>query len=1218
MSCLDDMTLSTAQRGAVDDGSPRVLVAAGAGSGKTSLLVAYFLRALLDEGTPVDRLVAVTFTRKAAGELAERIRRELEERGQVDLARSLDGGTIGTIHSLCRRILRQHALEAGVDPGFAVLEPDGAELLKRDALAHVWEQTVQEADVSRLAALGQHERTLRQELIPLYDRLRGVGYEAPRVDLPAPCNTGQVRTALESALRSAIDAGAAQDHVTKTLAKALDVTRQCLEWVCTGDAHMGGRDLAFSSRLFPSRMASFDVHLDPVRRALTEYRHQLALGSLIPLVTAMNDLLERFHHQYGLVKQQRGVLDFADLELLTRRLLVATRDERPSILGDGSRIMIDEFQDTNELQCSILENLGADNVLMVGDERQSIYRFRGADVEVFARRRDSAPSRTPTRAEGAASATDVHAKDGNETLACRVHRLDKNYRSRAQILHFINHLFSQPDFFGRDFVPLECGSEHDDGQVNDTAAVEILAVKREAKDDAEGTIPIIQEAEAQAVAWRVRELLHENDVEPRDVVILSPALTYGDLYQRALRARDVPVYVVRGKGYYSREEIADVRCLLQVLLNPHDDLAFVTVLRSPLVGLSDDALYLLGRRRAHERDESLWRAAVQGSVDVLPPDDRRRFREFVREIAALADRVGRPGLASLIDDAVTSLGYDQSMLAQPGGRRRFANVRKLMRLADEYEQLQGPDLAGFVAVLSTMDELGGQEGNAATLSEEENVVRVMTVHQAKGLEFPVVVLTGLGSASGGRSHPSFVVDNAGRAGVFLRGSRNKTYEDHDLCWGPAIEIVEEEREHDRREDVRLLYVAMTRAEKRLLLVGAAQKEGAKGDSRLSTIVRSLGRGSAPEPGETLMLPEASALARGVSYVDVVGAADGEGARLQPAPAESHVVLAAGTEVGGVETAFMAPSFPQDDHTWTEIPNRLSFSGLASYLECPRRYYLEHIHGLRCDSHSEVGWPGHAAEGGSEEGLQAPQGDLLDGGESADGREVGLLVHALLERSILHGPRPSLEELRILAEPSCTETRAPDAGFERQTMPGQATDRRGLPKPPDLDRALQLTLAFWSSPVAARSGLEGAQKEAQFWFLEDGLLISGIMDLVWENDGRVYVVDYKTNRLRGRLPEEMAGTYSLQASLYALAALRAGASEVQMELLFLEDAENPVAYHWTRSDLADLERGLKNVLGPLRAGEYPARPGTDCTVCQSARLCGRLGRCDDSDSSSAHR
>ncbi len=331
----------------------------------------------------------------------------------------------------------------------------------------------------------------------------------------------------------------------------------------------------------------------------------------------MNRLLARFHERYEGLKRQRGVLDFADLELRTHALLAGVRSECRPVFGERSRVMIDEFQDTNELQCSILESLGSAGVLMVGDERQSIYRFRGADVKVFTRRLDGVMSPGTTADE--------------REDACRLHTLDINYRSRAEVLAFINHLFAQEDFFGPDFVALQCGAaQRDDTSagaacgnppepsaegVTEHSVVEVLAVERGEGEGTSGPKPLIQQAEAQASAWAVERLLRDEGWEPRDLVILSPALTYAELYRDALRARNIPAYVVRGKGYYSREEIADVRCLLQVLVNPHDDLALVTVLRSPLVGLSDDALYLLGRSARREGRALCGRPCGRG----IPP-----------------------------------------------------------------------------------------------------------------------------------------------------------------------------------------------------------------------------------------------------------------------------------------------------------------------------------------------------------------------------------------------------------------------------------------------------------------------------------------------------------------------------------------------------------------------------------------------------------------------
>ena len=594
---------------------------------------------------------------------------------------------------------------------------------------------------------------------------------------------------------------------------------------------------------------------------------------------------------------------------------------------------------------------------------------------------------------------------------------------------------------------------------------------------------------------------------------------------------------------------------------------------------------------AEKGADSLWQIVRQGHLAGLPEDDRRLLDGLLKQLTALRRRVGRPGLASLIDDAMTDLGYDLRVLASDEGLRRFANIRKLMRLADEFEALHGPDAAAFVRVLADMGDVGDQEGSAATLAEEENVVRVMTVHQAKGLEFPVVLLTGLGSDTRRGNHPTFVVDDSGRAGVFLKDSKHDTYERHDLSLGPAVDILTDEAEKDRREDVRLLYVAMTRAKEHLLLVGAYSEKSEIDGSRLGRIIDSLGLAAFPRPGEGIDVPEAHVHVFGLSYESVATSPVGE----EPAAAVD----------ARPPIPFLAPTatpleeepprqFPSEAPRPAQVPSRLSFSGLSFYLECPRRFYLERILGLRLDD----GAGGEVTE--EEAGTGARAEDLLDGAEAGGGREVGLLVHALLERSVLHGPVPTLESLRALAIESNWAV-SPDTPARSAVAP----DADMCLSPAQLERALTLARAFWSSPVAERHGLEGGLKEAPFCFLHHDLLISGIMDLVWEEEGRVFIVDYKTNTLNGRSPEEAAARYSLQASLYALAALRAGAREVQMNFVFLERAEEPVALSFGEDDAARLAESLEEILRPLHAGEYPARKGPACAACASARVCKRL-------------
>jgi len=1187
-----DMALSDVQEAAAFDTNERVLVAAGAGSGKTRLLVACFVRALVDEGLPPERLVAVTFTRKAAAELMTRIRGRLQVLGHPGLALALDAATVGTIHSLCAGLLRERPLEAGVDPAFSILEAEAAALVKREVRDKVWDQAVEGAEEAELDVLGSHSGLLREEVVSLYERLRGAGQERPRLMIPPGRPAEHARTALAEAVREALSAGSAVSRRSISLESDLAVLEKCLSWIDDPDPALDPEDqLRLSESFFPSRKtSSVEPYFEPVRAALTIYRCSLAEHQLRPVVAAVNDLLARFHRAYEAYKRERSLLDFTDLELRARALLREEGGSAAEADAPGPRVMIDEFQDTNELQCSILEGLGASRLLMVGDERQSIYRFRGADVEVFRRR------------EAEFELQGGHTKGPSGSI----HRLVVNYRSRAGILAFINRLFADERFFGSRFVALGYGRDDhgrdghgrdghgrdrpsvsgaaDPGLGRPPVAVEVLAVERLEKPGPDARSRLMQEAEAQAVASCVRRLLDEERWEPREIVVLTPAQTHVDLYQQALLDRGVEVYVVGGKGYYGRDEIADLAALLRLLVNPHDDLGLVTVLRSPIVGLSDDGLYLLGSKARARRARSLWEVVREGAIPVIGEADRELLFDFVARLMVLRRRVGRPGLARLIDDAVSDCGYDVCLLTSIEGRRRFANVRKLMRIADDYEALRGPDLAGFVSAIESMGDLSDKEGSAPTLAEGENVVRVMTVHQAKGLEFPVVVLAGLGSDVPRGSRPRFAFGGDGRVGVFLKGSGHKTYESGDLSWGPAAEIVAEETAKEREEDVRLLYVAMTRAEERLVLVGAKPVGKGLDGCRIGRIAMALGFDTLPGVDTTVPVEGLDAIVIGAT----ASAVETEGRH--GAGAEREQAFSAGPgRQEAQEPPGPCPSFVECAPRGAS-PRQVSYSALALYLRCPRRFYLERLLGLQLDP---VGTPVSSGTRSSRCGEELDSGpetpsaeeELIDEGETQSGRTVGLIVHALLERHALDEECPAPDLLRLEAADSAQQVAADVCLSEA-----------------DQERALSLTQAFWRSPFPRDQALARATRETSFVFTLDDTIVSGVMDLMWLDEGVCHVVDYKTNALDGRALAEVAVGYELQGDVYALAALRAGAEAVLMHFLFLERPEAPVSRSFDRGDEPRLESMLEQVLGRMRQGDFAAQPGGDCPRCSVGTLC----------------
>ncbi len=1182
MNSTEAMDLSKEQKPVILDSHPRILVSAGAGSGKTRLLVAYFVHALVDEGTPPERMIAVTFTRKAAAELVGRIRSELHRLGRHDLAWSLDAATVGTIHSLCRRLIKERALEAGVDPACNVLEADAAGLIKIEACQQAWESVIAEAGEAELEVFACGGENMRTEAVALYDRLRGMGRELPQIHVGSVADVGSItneesaRCRLVDAVRRALSASS-QARPTASLRADVDKLQNCLAWLERPMAP-AVREASLSETMdfFPSRrIRPLQEYFDPVRENLTQYRLVLAERRLQPLVDAMNRLLVEFHHEYETRKRGRGVVDFADLELCARSLVTmagSSPESRP--IWPGSRILIDEFQDTNELQCSILEGLGASSLLMVGDVRQSIYLFRGADVDVFQRREREIVTGASEDPEGT------------------LYQLDVNYRSRSEILDFINRLFSHESFFGERFVPLRPYGRRGTSPEHESAcmspAVEILIAGRRLETNPEVSPISMQDAESVVAADRIQALVEDEGFHPRQIAVLLPSQTYVESYQRALLERGVEVYVVRGKGYYSLEEVADVVSLLRVLVNPHNDQALVGVLRSPLVGLSDDALYLLGRQRRGERT-SLWEVVRTLCCGDLDAEDINLLTTFTERLAALRKRVGRPGLAGLIDEIMSLCDYDLHLLSSPEGRRRFANVRKLMRMADDFETLEGPDLAGFVGLLRSMGDLSDREGSAPTLAEGEDVVRVMTIHQAKGLEFDVVLVAGLGSDVFHGSVPAFVVDGSGRAGVFLKNSRHATYESCDLYLGPAAEIVENERVKDEEEDARLLYVAMTRAKDRLFLVGARPKTDDLGNGRIGRIVRGLGLDRMPVDGTSVTLEGHDVVITGIAPPSRdIGARRGGGKVATVVPNVTNDVAL---------PQFTCPQFMEASPS-IGAPRFISFSAIAAYQRCPRRFYLERMLGLVLSPAKtgcvNAGSPeGNAGAGavlatnmsaGISMGWETGDlgGVLLDEEERHSGRDIGLLVHALLE-GLSGGAPPTEEQLRVAAGEWLRET-----GTHMS--------------PSDLHRALTLTLSFWDSPLIERLSDPAAEREVPFFFVHGELTISGVMDLLIRGEECWHIIDYKTNALDGRGPADLISSYTTQAVVYCLAALRAGAPAAQMDFVFLERPKEPQTSRFNREDIFQLEREVDGVIDALQRADYSPRVGEACGGCPLRETC----------------
>lgn len=1188
------MAFTPEQRLAIDDRAGSRLLAASAGSGKTAVMVERFVQAVLGDAVPVHAILALTFTEKAAGELRERVRRRFAEAGEAEHARTVDSAWIGTIHGFCARVLRAHSLAAGLDPRFEVLEePAAARLAARaydDALDAWLEARGQEA-VDIAAAYGP---TLRDTIRRTYTELRSRGQRHPSLpDPPPPPPLEELRTELAAARdRAAAQLEGAGDG--RRIAEAQAALDACAEVLAgrqppgvgrPGEDHSGEGAVPPPEALDAAKLGAGAQALragacEAYRDAWEAFRRGCAGHHARPVLALADDLLGRFGAAYADAKAARAGADFEDLQLAVRDLLAGRDELRRRWAERFALIMIDEFQDTNRLQLDVLEMLERDNLFAVGDEFQSIYGFRHADVTIFRERRGSLGS--------------------DRTGTLRV-----NFRSRREILDVLDAAFAP--LFGSEFAPLVAGrAEPADSEAamrlfdpDDTATgprTELLVTDCRGWDEHEEELGLAalatqpwRRAEARLVAHRLREEIDAGR-RPGDVVVLVRATASLRLFEQALEEQGLPTYVVGGGGYWSAEQVRDGLAYLAALANPRDEQALYGVLASPFCGIGSDALVLLaeaGRAGGGGAWEAL-RAADAAWLAALPPAERERLSAFVRFFAAERADTDRLPVEVLLERAIVETGYDLAILAQPGGERRLANLRKLMRLAREYERAEGRDLRGFLAYAATQDLAEAREGEAALESEGLDAVRLMTIHRAKGLEFPVVCVADLGRGTNG-GRPRLLVGPDGSVGlrlVTLHGGEPVSAFVYDALAG---RLADEEAAEERR----LLYVAMTRARERLILSGGTDLEKRPPPG---------GRGAGSPPIDWI-LPAFVSGPLGLEQ-------PGEGERLGERPTRvlerpwedrtARLELALNAPGTLPEAALHPPSRRRTAAPGTALPaepkivpraparqrpevQRLSYSALRDYARCPYRFYLQRI--LRMPRIPPPPPPEVEAEEAPEPGLSA----ILR----------GTIAHLLLEELDFARPEPP--------EPDAVKELGEAQGIE-------LTDA-------DVQDVRDIVAAFASSPLCARlAGAAPPRREAPFALTLEpdgaGSLVTGLVDVLAQApDGSALIVDYKTDRLEGAEPTDIVDRdYAVQRTVYALAALLDGRPGVEVAYCFLERPAEPVTATYTTADVPALrERVLTLARGVLDArypvtehphrdlcGDCPGRPGL-CSYPESRTL-----------------
>ncbi|HET6423748.1 MAG TPA: UvrD-helicase domain-containing protein, partial [Planctomycetaceae bacterium] len=827
-----------------------VALSAGAGCGKTFVLTQRFLAHLEpgDDQAELRSLAAITFTDRAAREMRDRIRATCQKRLEtctdedvehwLGVLRGLDAARISTIHSFCTGLLRAHAVEAQLDPRFTVLEPALADTLREEAAKTtlhrllIAEDPDAEAYVLRFGL--ERTRALLTSLIaqryrvdwsqpqnPTTEELAQRWLTAWRTEivpqLARKCRDAPCADAMRKLLAEHVPTHAAMRERCLTLIERLTPevawTDALAELSALREAAKvqggGGKSAWPSEEIYDAisgHFKDFRAQIDQVIDKLDIREDDVTLAA--ELACQGLRLTRHAVEEYEKSKQANAALDFDDLLLRARDLLrdhPAVRDR----LGAGLRLlMVDEFQDTDPVQAEIVRMLcGAalkrGKLFLVGDHKQSIYRFRRADPEVFRALRDEMPT------------------------AGRL-SLTTNFRSQPEILRFVNFLFHRtfPEY--EPLVPFHAE------QLSPKPTIEFLFAHQDAEPTSPDETDDVEEEddpnaaqlrarEADWIARRIAVLLADptprvrtkdektgreelRRVAPGDIVILFRALTHVSVYENALRTYGLDYYLVGGKTFYSQQEVFDLLNLCRCLDDPDDVVALIGVLRSPFFGFTDDTLMTL-----RPEDGDWWTRLQAAPPSGLPAVQLERVRFAGSTLAWLRSQKDRLPITELLNAALERTGYDAALLAEFLGSRKVANLRKLIDQAATFDRAETFTLRDFVHRLQTSVLAETDEEFATTLPESGAVIRLMSVHQSKGLEFPVVVVADINRY--GRSHA---------AGAYLHSE-----------WGALVRIPKEfgeERPHlglqmltlaeqdaDQEETLRLFYVALTRAADHLIL-----------------------------------------------------------------------------------------------------------------------------------------------------------------------------------------------------------------------------------------------------------------------------------------------------------------------------------------------------------------------------------------------------------------
>ncbi|MEH7383675.1 helicase-exonuclease AddAB subunit AddA [Bacillus sp. JJ1533] len=877
-----------------------ILVAAAAGSGKTAVLVERIIRKILSSEHPVDvdRLLVVTFTNASAAEMRNRIGEALEKALKEDPASLhvrrqlslLNRASISTIHSFCLEVIRKFYYLIDIDPGFRIADSTEAELLRDEVIEELFEEHYSNLENTKFFDLVDrftNDRTdveLQNMIRKLYEFSRA--HPTPnewlkqiaddyRVDDQTLDQTPYIPYLLADISLQLEGAKANLEHAMDLIrlpggpaprAENIEADLEQIHRLIHAKNHSWTalyhemQTLVFG-RAKPVKGDEYDENLkdqvtklrDDSKKLVEKIREDLFsrppesyldnIKEMQPSIEMLVQLVMEFGERFQKVKEEKGLVDFSDLEHYCLEILrqggTSSDELVPSEAALEYRLQfeeafVDEYQDTNMVQESILKLVTKDgeatgNMFMVGDVKQSIYRFRLAEPMLFLSK-----YRRFTQS--------------GENTGLRID-LSKNFRSRAEVLDGTNYLFKQimGEAVGEieydDDAELKLGADYPE---SDQMAAELVLIDKngqgaesyepeESSEDEESMV-LFDEAEletaqleARAMAKQIKDMIssgfqvfdrRENrmrSITYRDIVILMRSMPWAPQIMEEFKQQGIPIYADLSTGYFDATEVAIMMSLLKVIDNPYQDIPLASVLRSPIVGLEADEL---AKIRTYEKNSPYYEA-LKVYLEEASSDDEtyEKVTHFFHKLETWRTRARTGSLSDLIWQLYRETYFYDFVGGMPGGKQRQANLRALYDRARQYEATSFRGLFRFLRFIERMQDRGDDLGTARALGEQEDVVRLMTIHKSKGLEFPVVFVGGLSKQFNMMDlNKSYLLDKElGFGTKYVNPTLRVTYPTL-----PMLAIKKKMHLELISEEMRVLYVALTRAKEKLYLVGTVK------------------------------------------------------------------------------------------------------------------------------------------------------------------------------------------------------------------------------------------------------------------------------------------------------------------------------------------------------------------------------------------------------------